>query len=176
MLKNFVLTGAPGCGKTTLLTRLLTRLETLEAGGFTTEEILENDERVGFRLRTIEGDSAIIAHVEYDKHPAHGRYGVQPGMIKHFANRAVRRALTHDRLIVIDEIGPIQLTAPGFAKTVLRALGSKRVVLATVPEKDDEFIATIKRRPDVRLLRMTTDNRESLLDEVIRNLKALLPL
>lgn len=176
MLKNFVLTGAAGCGKTTLLTRLLTRLETLEAGGFTTEEILEDEERVGFRLRTLEGDSAIIAHVEWERSPGVGRYGVRPAAIRHFANMSVRRALTHQRLIIIDEIGPIQLTAPGFKKTVLRALGSKRVVLATIPEKDDEFTSIIKQRPDVRLLQVTPDNRDTLLDDVIRHLKSLLPL
>jgi len=39
MDKNILLTGKPGCGKTTLIRRVLERLTEIDSGGFYTQEI-----------------------------------------------------------------------------------------------------------------------------------------
>ncbi|MCL6508666.1 MAG: AAA family ATPase, partial [Bryobacteraceae bacterium] len=49
MNQNFLLTGPPGCGKTTVLRRVVELLGDLRLAGFYTEEIRERGRRVGFR-------------------------------------------------------------------------------------------------------------------------------
>ena len=48
--QKILLSGRPGCGKTTLVKRLVNYLAQ-SAGGFYTEEIRDRGTRVGFRLR-----------------------------------------------------------------------------------------------------------------------------
>src|SRR6266480_93311 len=54
MTRKVLLTGRPGCGKTTLIKRVVNELAQ-PAGGFYTEEIRERGERVGFKIITLDG-------------------------------------------------------------------------------------------------------------------------
>jgi nucleoside-triphosphatase THEP1 len=53
MMKKILLTGRPGCGKTTLIQRVVKDLA-LPAGGFYTEEIRQRGVRVGFKVVTLD--------------------------------------------------------------------------------------------------------------------------
>src|SRR4029450_7418780 len=57
-----LLTGRPGCGKTTLVKRIVNEV-VLPAGGFYTVEIREGRERVGFKIITLDDQEAVLAHV-----------------------------------------------------------------------------------------------------------------
>lgn len=46
--KNLLLTGPPGCGKTTVIRHLIDRLGDVRAAGFYTQEIREQGQRIGF--------------------------------------------------------------------------------------------------------------------------------
>ncbi|MCS7180330.1 MAG: AAA family ATPase, partial [bacterium] len=48
MIKNILITGLPGCGKTTLIKEII-KVINFEKVGFFTEEIREKGERVGFK-------------------------------------------------------------------------------------------------------------------------------
>ncbi|MEK7203909.1 MAG: nucleoside-triphosphatase, partial [candidate division NC10 bacterium] len=56
----FLITGAPGSGKTTLIRAVLAELPA-KAGGFVTEEIREGGERVGFRVSALDGRAGTFA-------------------------------------------------------------------------------------------------------------------
>src|SRR5436189_6277630 len=64
MTKNILLTGRPGCGKTTLIKRVVEELA-LPAGGFYTEEIRQGRERVGFKIITLSSNEAVVANVDF---------------------------------------------------------------------------------------------------------------
>ena len=52
--KNIFITGKPGCGKTSLIKEIC--IKNLDrSGGFYTEEITEDNERMGFLLKTLNG-------------------------------------------------------------------------------------------------------------------------
>ena len=77
--KNLLLTGAPGCGKTTVLERVAEHLADLRLAGFLTVEVREHGQRVGFEAIGLGGRRAILAHVRIRSPLAVGRYGVEPG-------------------------------------------------------------------------------------------------
>ena len=64
--QKILLSGRPGCGKTTLVKRLVNYLAQ-SAGGFYTEEIRDRGTRVGFKIATLDGDEVVFAHVEIEK-------------------------------------------------------------------------------------------------------------
>jgi nucleoside-triphosphatase len=75
MTKKLLLTGQPGCGKTTLIKRVVNDLAP-SAGGFYTEEMREAGTRVGFKLITLDGKEAVFAHVDFKTPRRLGKYGL----------------------------------------------------------------------------------------------------
>ena len=57
--KNLLLTGVPGCGKTTVAKRLTELLAGLRLAGFLTLELREHGQRVGFQAVGLGGRCAI---------------------------------------------------------------------------------------------------------------------
>ena len=104
---NILLTGYPGSGKTTVMTRLLA-LGGFNAGGFYTEEIREGNTRKGFKIITLGGDEAVLAEVGFPSKYRVGKYGVNVKGIEEVAVRALENALASKDLIIIDEIGKME--------------------------------------------------------------------
>jgi nucleoside-triphosphatase len=74
--RHLLLTGSPGCGKTTVIRKLAAQLASERPGGFYTEEIRAGGVRRGFRLVTFGGAEAVLAHVDLPKTHRVGKYGV----------------------------------------------------------------------------------------------------
>ena len=90
--------------KTTLVKGVAKNLPKRVAG-FYTEEIRDCGVRVGFRLVTLEGDEAVLAHVDFKTPKRLGKYGLDLSALETVAVQAVRDAEQARRLVVIDEIG-----------------------------------------------------------------------
>ena len=73
--QKVLLTGRPGCGKTTLVKRVVKNVSQ-RAAGFYTEEIRDRRVRVGFRLVTLDGDEDVLAHVDFETPERLGKYGL----------------------------------------------------------------------------------------------------
>jgi nucleoside-triphosphatase len=69
-------------------------------------------------------------------------------------------------LIVIDEIGKMELTCPSFVECVPRLLDGGMPVIATVALHGSGLIAQVKARGDVRLVEVAGHNREQLPEEL----------
>ena len=63
--KNLLLTGSPGCGKTTVLERVVEHLGDHRLAGFLTLELREHGQRVGFEAVGLGGRRVILAHVRF---------------------------------------------------------------------------------------------------------------
>jgi len=74
---------------------------------------------------------------------------------------ALRQALKETDLIVIDEIGKMELLSPQFQEAVTQAINSDRKVLGTIMLNPHPFADEIKRHPKVETLLVTRDNKKT---------------
>jgi nucleoside-triphosphatase len=171
MTQKILLTGHPGCGKTTLIKRVVNELA-LPAGGFYTEEIRERGERVGFKIITLDGQEALLAHVDFKTPERVGKYGLDLSALETLGVAALREAVRARQLVVLDEIGPMELRSTIFCDAVNEAFASRSPVLATITARFFPFTNEIKRRPDVTVVEVRRDNRERLVCELSDQFKA----
>jgi nucleoside-triphosphatase len=165
MTKNVLLTGRPGCGKTTLIKRVVNKLAQ-PVGGFYTEEIRESGERVGFKIVTLDGQEAVFAHVDFRTSERLGKYGLNLFALETIAVAALRAALRAWQLVVIDEIGPMEIRSRIFCDVVNEALDGGAPILGTITARSFPFTDTIKKRPDVIMIEVRLENREGLVSEL----------
>ncbi len=165
-MKNILISGPPGVGKTTLIKKILENLN-LKVGGFYTEEIKENKNRVGFKIISLDNQEGILAHISIKGMKRVGRYGVNIYDLENVGVKSLSRALRDEDLIVIDEIGKMEIFSDKFKEKVLDCLNSEKFVLATIGIGGDKFIFQIKERNDVIIFKMNRDNRDELVDKVL---------
>jgi nucleoside-triphosphatase len=165
--KNFLLTGPPGCGKTTVIRRLAERLGDLRLAGFYTQELREQGQRVGFEAISISGRRALLAHVRSVARHRVGCYGVEPDQFEPLVQEELARARDVNAYL-IDEVGKMELFCPAFVEAVPRLLCNAVPVVLTVAQRGQGLIAQIKARAEVRLVTVTEENRDALPEELER--------
>jgi nucleoside-triphosphatase len=160
--KNLLLTGPPGCGKTTVLERVAEHLGDLRLAGFLTVELREHGQRVGFEAVGLGGRRAILTHVRFRTPVSVGRYGVEPDrLVPLIEEELVRPPGTVDAYL-IDEIGKMECHCSEFLATMRKLLGGSISVVATIALRGGGFIAEVKKRPDAQVVEVTQGNRQSL--------------
>lgn len=167
MGKAVLLTGSPGCGKTTLIQRVLERLER-PAGGFFTQELRQAGIRKGFEIVTLDGRRGLLAHVDLPGPLRVGRYRLNMRGLEELAAASIRDAVAAGNLVVVDEIGPMELLSLPFRESVQEALRSPCQILGAVMRRSHPFADRVKAEPGVVVLEVRADNREQLVEEVLR--------
>jgi nucleoside-triphosphatase len=168
---RYLLMGRPGVGKTTLLRRIAAGLAEVKAGGFFTEEIRERGTRTGFRVETFTGETGILAHVHHRAGPRVGKYVVDCETFERIGVRALELAVVKAAVILIDEIGKMELFSPCFIDALAAAFSAPKPLVATIMAHRHPVADQLKERADVHLIEVTTQNRESLASQVIRALQ-----
>src|SRR5207249_7390853 len=120
-------------------------------GGFYTEEIRDHGTRVGFKVVALEGGEGVLAHVDLERPERLGKYGLDLSALETIGVRAVRDAVRARQLVVIDEIGPMEIRSAMFRDAVNEVLEGEVPLLATIFARSLPFIDAIKSRPDVTL-------------------------
>jgi nucleoside-triphosphatase THEP1 len=82
--KNLLLTGPPGCGKSTLIEKLIARIDQ-PMTGFFTGELRDRGRRVGFSITTLCGKQGVLAHASSKSPVRVGKYGVNVEAIDQMA-------------------------------------------------------------------------------------------
>lgn len=168
-IKNFLITGAPGCGKTTLIKEILKELK-IQARGFFTEEIKNDGERIGFKIKTLSGKEGILAQKGIKSSFRVSKYGIILKDLEEIGVKEIKEGIKNNSLIVVDEIGKMELFSRKFREIVLEALESKNKVFGTVMLKPDPFCDKIKERKDTKIFYLTKENFQKIKEEIEKNL------
>jgi nucleoside-triphosphatase len=162
----FLLTGAPGIGKTTALSEVVDTLKTrgTSVGGMMSCELREGGVRVGFEVVDLtSGKRGWLAHVSQKTGPQVGRYHVNLADLEAVGVKAIEDAIQNSAILAIDEIGPMELFSRKFRQAVKDAVESPKVVIAIVHAKArDPLITQVKQRSDAELFEVTLANRDGL--------------
>ena len=165
MKQVYLLTGRPGTGKTSLIKQVVAGLGD-KAGGFYTEEIRSHGVRQGFRLVTLNGQSAILAHIDIQSPYRVSKYGVDIDSLDRVGVSALHQAARQCDLVIIDEIGKMELFSANFREAVSQIINLGRTMLGTIMFNPNPWADAIKHRPEVHLITVTRDNHREVLEEL----------
>lgn len=183
---NFLVTGPPRSGKTTVLERTCDLLRATSAdavlpgdstiGGFYTPEIRQDGKRVGFELRSLTREqSAVLAHVEFETGPQVGKYRVDVTALEQFVEANLPPARREADVVVIDEIAPMQLHSDRFVHETRSTLDAPVPVLGAIKYGVTEgFPGEVKSRADTRRFDLTDEDRDALPARLARQLRTWL--
>jgi len=171
-MKNILITGLPGVGKTTLIKRLSEELKDYHPVGFYTAEIREEGVRKGFELIGLDGRRGILSHTNIKSPYKVSKYGVDIESFEDFLD-SILFLDSATGFIIIDEIGKMECFSDKFRRLLKEVLDSKKLFIATIALKGSGLIAEIKGRPDVKIFEITQGNRETLLPEILRTVYSI---
>lgn len=169
---NYLLTGPPRSGKTTIIKEIIQRLGE-SAGGFYTEEIRRKGVRVGFSIKTLFGQEGTLSHIDFKSKYRVGKYGVNLDTLDKIGSKEIEKALAQNKIIIIDEIGKMELFSNRFKDLVGEALDSENPVLATIIFVKHPFADRVKRRKDVKIVDVSKKSKTEVVDSIIKELKVI---
>ena len=162
VMPAILVTGRPGSGKTTLVRQVVDSLDT-PAGGFYTRETRGPDgRRTGFELVTLAGEVATLASVRIAGPHRVGRYGVDVEALERVGVPAIERAVEAGHLVVIDEIGKMELLSKAFQRAVIDVFRRYRLLFGAIMQAPHPFADELKAQPDVFVFELTEQNREDI--------------
>jgi nucleoside-triphosphatase len=161
---NLVVTGRPGIGKTTLIQNVIKGHDNIS--GFFTQEIKRGRKRVGFAIKTMDGKTGILAHTDIESPYRVSRYKVNMTDIEKVLLPSIQ---VNTALIVIDEIGKMELFSEQFRQKVIEAFHTGKVI-ATIMEQPHPFTDALKARKDVHVFTVTEENRDELVNTLRKEL------
>lgn len=177
MPTNYLITGPPRSGKTTVIQQVTDRLQAngYQVGGIYCPEMRSEGGRVGFEIVDVmTGDSRILAHVDYDDGPRVGKYRVNVANVDALCAAAFQHTFDEADFIVIDEIAPMEVYSDEFVQQVRRALEADLPLIAAIHYRStDGFIGEVKDRDDTEMFEVTGDTRYDLPESITERLLAV---
>lgn len=168
MALRIAVTGSPGVGKSTLVQKVL-EASGLKAGGVLARDKRFKDRRIGFELLDLATGALGTLADEAGTGQKLGKYRVHPEDLEKIGANAIENALQYD-LIVVDEVGPMELTSRSFVAAVEKAIASGKPMLVVLHEWSAHLLAK-KIRGTFRVVTVTRENRDSLVEEIARELR-----
>ncbi|NVM52567.1 MAG: NTPase [Candidatus Helarchaeota archaeon] len=171
---NILIRGKPQSGKSTLIQKLVELLRQMgkTIGGISTPELREGRSRVGFEIvDMMTGERGILSHIDQKEGPRISRYRVNLKDLNDIGVRGIKQALEKNAdLIIIDEIGKMELFSKEFQAVIWEALNLQKV-LGTIGQISHAFITKIYQREDLKVINLTSQNRDAVFEELSANLQ-----
>jgi len=169
------ITGLPGAGKTYALLKVIEMLEAdgRTVGGMITEPIVKKNRREGFYVMDwATKERRVFASKDIESKIMVGRYGVDVMALEEVGVRALTYATANTDVIVIDEVGKMEVESPNFVAAVKEALDADKPLILTLHKKSrNPLLQDIRRRDDLRILEVTQVNRNLLPYKIVKLLK-----
>ncbi|MDV3243979.1 MAG: NTPase [Nitrososphaerales archaeon] len=175
MRRIWAVTGPPGVGKSTVVSKVVLRLKShgVIVGGCTTAERREGGARVGFEVRDMtSGTSGQLASIKGTLGPKVGKYRVNLADLASVGAKGLTDAAAKSELIVMDEVGPMELVSPEFRRAVRRCIDSGKPLLAVIHERLEDDLLSELRAKAGEVIEVDENNREQLVEEIADDLLA----
>lgn len=176
MKKNILVTGAPGSGKTTLV-RAVVRALGVRPGGYLTRAFPARGKKIrcGIEALTpgVRRARGVVASVDTPGPLRVCGMGVNSAELEAVGAAALETAVGACPLIVMDEIGHMEVASTRFQDAVVACLESATPVLGVIKAKSGPFVDRIKGRADVELVELTEDGREATRNRVLAMILSL---
>ncbi len=149
-----------------MLLREVTLAKRERIGGFYTEHIMSGRMRKGFMIRTFDGQDRMLAAVGLKSPHQLGKYGVDLNALENVGVPALKLGLMSKDLIVIDEIGSMEMMSERFRMTLLECLTSATPILATIRVAAQPFADQVKKFADTQTILLTKSNYSAVKQQV----------
>jgi len=175
------ITGMPSVGKTQTIIKIIEFLEEngYKVEGMITEPIVEKKKHVGFYVVDwITEEKEVFAHINIDNKDKVGKYGVDINALEKIGIPAIEKAINNPEIniIVIDEIGKMEMMSERFCEVVIEAMDSDKPILVTLHKKSrSPLLQDVRRRDDIRILEVTPVNRNLLPYKIEKIMEEKLP-
>jgi nucleoside-triphosphatase len=165
-----LLTAKPRIGKSTVIKKLINIVGIDNCVGFYSEEIHEDGERVGFQIKTVCGKCKVFARIGLESNNYKGRYGVDISAFEAVCLDEFNKVLVdgaEEKIIFIDEIGPMQMYSEAFKENLIQLADSRKLVIGTVFYEEYPWIDDLKTRKDVDMIEITKENRDTIAEQIM---------
>lgn len=170
---KILLTGLPGCGKTTAIMNIIDTLNCEKVAGFYTREIRQNNIRKGFCWKRLDGADGTLAHINIKGPMRVGKYGVDVAGFEESVVPILDVERVDVELFIIDEIGKMECLSGKFVAAVRRLFASEKSVLATVAQKGAGLISEVKKYPNTKVFNLTRSDCDKTVTEILKILSFL---
>ncbi len=158
---KIAVTGRPGIGKTTLCLKVYDRLkDKLEISGFITKEVRERSRRIGFKIVDLKTSREVWLAKVGDGRVKVGKYAVFVDNLE----RVIDNLDTNADLIIIDEVGPMELKSRKFVDFMSELLNRDNL-LVTVHYKSRHWLVE-KIRSEFKTYVLDEENRDRVAEEI----------
>ncbi len=165
----WLVTGPPGVGKSTAVSRVVLKLKSagVIVGGCTTSEKRSGGVRTGFEIRDLSsGREGELASATSKFGPRVGRYRVNLTDLASVGAAGLEAAASSSEVIVIDEVGPMELVSPEFRRAVRKCADTGKPLLAVIHERlDDDILNELRTRANSTFT-VSIENRDEVTEEI----------
>lgn len=129
------------------------------------------DSRTGFEIITASGEKATLASIHSTSSLRVSKYGVDIPIFE--AMLPPLFSFKRNYLLYLDEVGQMELYSDTFQELVQSYLAAANSFIGTLSAVyDHSLIREIKQRNDVRIIEVTTENRNLLCEELFKILRS----
>ncbi|MFX1571422.1 MAG: NTPase [Promethearchaeota archaeon] len=172
MKPKILITGPPRCGKSTLISKLLDYFNKLNytIHGFLTPEIRKKGNRIGFDIKDIYSQEyRKLARIgNYDTKYKVGKYSVFVEELEEMISKLELIEFNEINLLVIDEIGKMELYSKKFQNFIRNIFSSDVTILATIGLKLKHPVKNfILDLPNVSIFNLNHQNFQEIYQKIV---------
>ena len=151
-VKDIIITGAQGAGKTAYLKKLITE----RTCGVFSEVIYENGERTGYdAVLTGSGERLPLCRTGHDSGLMLGKFGFYEDTFRSFTDKILNDTVCNADVIIIDEIGLLEKEGKGWHDLMLRAAKKENVSLVLSVRADAvDYVKVILKPREFEVVRV----------------------
>ncbi|MHA2006333.1 MAG: nucleoside-triphosphatase [Promethearchaeota archaeon] len=172
MRVKILITGSPRCGKSTLISKLIEKFSIIKTPirGFLSPEVKKGNKRIGFDIEDISTNKRqkLARTGNYNTKYKLGKYSVFIEDFENYVLKLENIEFQEDFLIIIDEIGKMELFSSKFQDFIKDLFSSDLSIIATIGLTVKHPIKNfILKSSNVKLFHLTRQNSQRVYNDII---------